>query len=314
MDININKNQLKYDSTKTFLKQQHPRLFDIEMKIKKLEIENDNFKKVKSIKKVDIKEEVYQHEDQINRVRNRKLPYNFSKEANLNEYCHYNNNIKEEKYGKFENDKKQDIFLIYSSDSLGHRFLDITLQSIIIIRDNKINLENNTDLMDKYYNENMNKLKISNLNNYENFSKLNLINYEIINQKLYESKTENNHKKNLVIMKYEKLYLEIMKYMKKIKIKVYNPENESEDNSKKTENNRKRKRKNYQSNEERKMKSRISILNKLYFKRKTNSDNENESCIRNRVNNINTLILKTLKLWKTKNIPKSINIVYLINI
>ena len=32
-------------------------------------------------------------------------------------------------------------------------------------------------------------------------------------------------------MKYEKLYLEIMKYMKKIKIKVYNPENESEDNS-----------------------------------------------------------------------------------
>jgi len=62
------------------------------------------------------------------------------------------------------------------------------------------------------------------------------------------------------------------------------------------------------------MKSRISILNKLYFKRKTNSDNENESCIRNRVNNINTLILKTLKLWKTKNIPKSINIVYLINI
>ena len=76
-----------------------------------------------------------------------------------------------------------------------------------------------------------NKLKISNLNNYENFSKLNLINYEIINQKLYESKTENNHKKNLVIMKYEKLYLEIMKYMKKIKIKVYNPENESEDNS-----------------------------------------------------------------------------------
>ena len=32
------------DKQKTFLKQQHPRLFDIEMKIKKLEIENDNFK------------------------------------------------------------------------------------------------------------------------------------------------------------------------------------------------------------------------------------------------------------------------------
>jgi hypothetical protein len=45
-------------------------------------------KKSKSIKRVEIKE-TYQHEDQINRVRNGKLPYNFNKEANSNEYCQY---------------------------------------------------------------------------------------------------------------------------------------------------------------------------------------------------------------------------------
>ncbi|KAG4092548.1 hypothetical protein H8356DRAFT_1405121 [Neocallimastix lanati (nom. inval.)] len=119
------------------------RLFEIEMKIKKLEIENDDFKlyidnlnslcteynnmaklqnksklseeikvlysleelnkvgiaysfkflyvekdKNKNIKTVEIKE-VYQHEDQINRVRNGKLQYNFNKEINSNEYCQY---------------------------------------------------------------------------------------------------------------------------------------------------------------------------------------------------------------------------------
>ena len=45
-------------------------------------------KKSKSIKRVEIKE-VYQHEDQINRVRNGKIPYNLNKEINFNEYCQY---------------------------------------------------------------------------------------------------------------------------------------------------------------------------------------------------------------------------------
>jgi len=54
----------------------------------------------------------------------------------------------------------------------------------------------------------------------------------------------------------------------------------------------KEKRKNYQSNEERKIKDRISTLNKsFFFERKTNSD-ENKRRKRNRVNNINTLIPK----------------------
>jgi len=42
----------------------------------------------KSIKRVVIKE-VYQYEDQINRVGNGKLPYNFNKETNSNEYCYH---------------------------------------------------------------------------------------------------------------------------------------------------------------------------------------------------------------------------------
>ncbi|KAG4108621.1 hypothetical protein H8356DRAFT_1349916 [Neocallimastix lanati (nom. inval.)] len=91
----------------------YPILFEIEIKIKKLEIENDDFmlnknvlyssdelNKVETYKdlKVDITKtnikrvvikEVYQYEDQINRVGNGKLPYNFNKETNSNEYCYH---------------------------------------------------------------------------------------------------------------------------------------------------------------------------------------------------------------------------------
>lgn len=42
-------------------------------------------------------------------------------------------------------------------------------------------------------------------------------------------------------------------------------------------------------------KDRISALYKLYFERKTDSDNENESSKRNRINNDNTIIPRILK-------------------
>jgi len=35
------------------------------------------------------KKKVFQPEDQINRIQNGKHPYNFNKETNSNEYCHY---------------------------------------------------------------------------------------------------------------------------------------------------------------------------------------------------------------------------------
>ncbi|KAG4107617.1 hypothetical protein H8356DRAFT_1387845 [Neocallimastix lanati (nom. inval.)] len=154
-NINADKKHLKYDSTVRIiilnsldeytknLLNNYPkriseigpfRLYEIEMKIKKLEIENDDFKlylynlnslftecnneaKIQNkpeligiaysftflydektfkglkedITKLStiIKKTSIQHEDQINRVRNRKLPYNFNKKTNSNEYCQY---------------------------------------------------------------------------------------------------------------------------------------------------------------------------------------------------------------------------------
>ncbi|KAL6621837.1 hypothetical protein U3516DRAFT_745181 [Neocallimastix sp. 'constans'] len=60
-------------------------------------------KKQKTLKGIDIKE-VYQHKDQINRVRNGKIPYNFNKETNFTEYCHSLNDYRGEK--KNNNNKK----------------------------------------------------------------------------------------------------------------------------------------------------------------------------------------------------------------
>ncbi|KAL6608368.1 hypothetical protein U3516DRAFT_783456 [Neocallimastix sp. 'constans'] len=61
------------------------RLFEIEMKIKKFEIKKYN-NEVKlqnkpgtKVKKQKVGMALYQYEDQINRVRNGKLPYNFNK-------------------------------------------------------------------------------------------------------------------------------------------------------------------------------------------------------------------------------------------
>ncbi|KAL6608513.1 hypothetical protein U3516DRAFT_755796 [Neocallimastix sp. 'constans'] len=145
----------------------------------------------------------------------------------------------------------------YSSYFSGYRVFDVISKLIIIVRDSyfnesilgsdRINLEDNIDLMDEYNNEkrikiisnkshakiphynnknnknndiininNNNGINFLDLNNYKNLSKSNFNNYEIENQKLIENEIESNHKN--------------LKIMKIVKIKDYNSENEYEDN------------------------------------------------------------------------------------
>ncbi|KAG4093599.1 hypothetical protein H8356DRAFT_1402524 [Neocallimastix lanati (nom. inval.)] len=155
---------------------------------------------------------------------------------------------------------------------LGLCILDITSNSIISIGDAYFNEnEQNEGEPALYYNINLNKKKYSYPENnidlmdeYRNTQKIqilkrvNLNNYNIINQKLYETKIETNHKN----LKKAKIYLK----RKKRKMK----------------------------------KDRISALYKLYFERKTDSDNENESKAMNSENE------GQWKDAKTKNIPKDI--------
>ncbi|KAL6594412.1 hypothetical protein U3516DRAFT_766655 [Neocallimastix sp. 'constans'] len=244
---------------------------------------------------------IFQPEDQINRIQNGKHPYNFNKETNSNEYCHYchknghttetfnkrnfkSYNVNYEEQSNSESDPSFDfcfklvmeIFLLQiqvRKQHFQHQFSQI-----------KINLEDSTDLMDEYNNENIindknikflnfkNKLKFSNLNNYKNLSISNLKNY----------KDKNLNFKNNEI------------YNKNIKIKDHSSENKFEDNFSNLETLNKRKlrktkektikfnikkKKYYQSNEERKMKDRKPILNKSYFEGKTDPG-ENRSLIK----------------------------------
>ncbi|KAG4099744.1 hypothetical protein H8356DRAFT_1423380 [Neocallimastix lanati (nom. inval.)] len=210
------------------------------------------------------------------------------------------------------------ISLGYSSDSPGYYVLGIASKSIIIINKmrgnstynidlNKINLEDNIDLMDEYNNEyvldnnseneirykmtsNESHTKIlhDNSKNNENNTIINRINdnniksikitkNDFLNKnKLIENKIESSHKNLVSTNMNEKLNFKNNKIYGNIKIKDYNPENESEDNFRKPKNKilnlilkgilkYPRKRKNYQSNEERKMKDGIPTLNKSLF-------------------------------------------------
>ncbi|KAG4084697.1 hypothetical protein H8356DRAFT_1346330 [Neocallimastix lanati (nom. inval.)] len=137
-----------------------------------------------NIKRVDIKEKVYQHKDQINRVRNGKL---------LNAHVYFfeckvffHNRFK---HGNFDKNTKPCTFFGYSFDSHGYDVLDITSKSIIIIYDTYFNKNNiNEDKIKEDQNFKNNK------NNEIHISKSNFNNYIIINQKLIDIKIENNIK------------------------------------------------------------------------------------------------------------------------